>query len=147
MRMPSFIARLRQPKRQKLVRKPYVIIRRDRDEIWTGAERQWLHEMMSNSIWQKLMRFTDDAICMDILEGARESRDPEWIEAMVTGRLRERDYYAKHARVSVKAEPPDPERLDPGEEGGPPAPDKIVDENDERVTIQMMDEDQEQGDT
>ena len=104
-------------KRDKLVRKPFVIIRRESSECWTVADREWLNYVVNAPIWQKLMRFADDSLCQDILGDGTEVNDVDWIRAMATGRHRERNFIMKHAGMPGKTSSVDPDREDYFKEG------------------------------
>ena len=124
----KLLLKLLQQKLRKPGRGPYVVIRRNVAETWTPEDAMWLNEIMEDYRFQKLLRFSDDAICQDVLEN---KYDPAYVKAMVAGRLREREYQANHAVSSPAPVAPDPERLDaPEEEARTP-------EEKNRVTVEM----------
>lgn len=97
-----------------LKRKPYVLLRHGVGETWAESEKQWLRSVFNTPTWKKLMRFSDDAIVMDVLgtaEDVEDTVDPEWVKAMVVGRKRQMDYqYFMAGMNELAASPLDEER-------------------------------------
>jgi hypothetical protein len=118
------------PVQQKLDRRPYVVVRRDVAEKWTDADGRWLAEVMASPRWAKMLRFSDDAICADVLA---PNQDPEFVRALVAGRMRERDYQARLAQMVLKPPEVDQERaVDPS----------LKSTGVDRVSMQMDEEEQ-----
>lgn len=120
-------------------RRPYVIIRRAQDEVWTALERAWLKQVLESPVWQKLMRFSDDSICCDILDGPDKEEDLRWVRGFVAGRKAQIAYQCGMGRVRPIPEPPDPER-EPDGAGAPVNQAQGEGERAERVSMQEQDE-------
>jgi len=92
-------------------RRTMVIVRRADAEKWDLADQVWVGEMVNHPVWKKLIRFSEDSICCDVLEfGGQREINHDWLKGFVAGRKAQMDYEVRHGFLSGNAEEPDPER-------------------------------------